>query len=265
MNERRVNLDRVAALTAAALATLALTGEAAASTGGASYGSNNDPALNTATNTAGHRTNLPGCPTSKKITARNFTPHCRASVMRELRASVYDDVSDTLAVATYQKEADIAVDGSIGPDVARHVRQGDALRVASPDPSAKGRELFIKKDKQVAYDLNNGVIKHIFSISSGMERHYRQMGTDGVWHEGNAHTPTDTFTINEVDGADYPGGGLGAMPYARKFDSDGDAVHTGNVDLDGRDSHGCVRVEGQTMVRYIVPEYGLGNTVKIVE
>lgn len=243
--------------TAALLTTAVLAapnvGEAA--TGGTDF----DP-----TPTPVEQVNHGPCSSPERI--KTVSPSCGRFLIRGLRqGSVYDDVSPTLSVASYQKRAKLAVDGDLGPITARSILKGRALNPSSPDPDSRGRELLIDKSEQLAYSLKNGKLLHIFSVSTGTEKPYREVDQDGSVHTGVADTLTGTFKIFSEMSANYRNDRNQPMPYAHYFEgSQGLAVHSGVVDTSGRDSHGCVRVDNSTMVKYIVRQFKLGDKVKIV-
>ncbi|MGI9027906.1 MAG: L,D-transpeptidase [Candidatus Saccharimonadales bacterium] len=260
MNEEAPRFTRNLLTSHAVAATLALTAMSGAAeahtTGGAHYDSTPAPQAQTVSNGA--------CPAAEKVTSKNLSTGCRTAVMKLLRDSVYDDPSDMLAVATYQKLAKLPVDGALGPITTRSVLKGKALKVASPDPKTKQRELYIRKSDQVAYVLGKGKVEHVLSISSGSDIPYSEKG-----QSGKAHTPTGNYRIKYIKDKNYTAP-LGAMPHARFYNDrnnslSGFAVHAGNVDTNGNDSHGCIRVDGAAMVRYIVPKFRVGTRIKIVK
>ncbi len=264
MSENLGHMSRQLAAQAAivALGLGTLGGSAEANTGGATF--NNQPAIQ---NQKSHG----ACPASEKITSQtSLSAPCRTFLMGSLRQSVYDDPSDMLSVATYQKLAGLkAVDGALGPITAKSILSGKALRLTSPDRQAGKKEMLIDKSLQVAYMLGNGSVKHVFSVSSGREHDYSELGKDGKIHQGSGHTPTGTFRVYDSKPADYTAP-LGAMPYARFFTDkaqtiEGFAVHAGTVDPAGRASHGCVRLDRATVESVIVKELNIGDTVKIQE
>lgn len=264
MSEKLGHKSRQLAAGAAIVAFgLSMVGESAeANTGGATFG--NQPAIN---NQKSHG----ACPAPEKISSKtSLSSPCRTFLMSSLRKSVYDDPSDMLSVATYQKLARIkTVDGALGPITAKSILSGKALRIASPDIHAGKKEMLIDKSLQVAYMIGSGSVEHVFSVSTGRERDYSELGKDGKIHQGRGHTPTGTFKVYDSKPADYTAP-LGAMPYARFFTDkaqsiEGFAVHAGTVDPAGRASHGCVRLDLATVESVIVKELNIGDTVRIQE
>ncbi len=260
MSRRSRQLAAQAAI--AALGLSMIGGTAEANTGGATFG--NQPAIK---NHASHG----ACPAPEKISSKtSLSAPCRTFLMGSLRQSVYDDPSDMLSVATYQKLAGVkTVDGSLGPITAKSILSGKAMRVASPDSHAAKKEMLIDKSRQVAYMIGSGSVEHVLSVSTGRERAYSELGKDGKIQQGSGHTPTGTFKVYDSKPADYVAP-LGAMPYARFFTDkaqsiEGFAVHAGTVDPAGRASHGCVRLDLATVESIIVKELNIGDTVRIRE
>ncbi len=201
------------------------------------------------------------CPKPDKITSKNLTSTCRGLVMNVLTDySVFDDADTTLRVAAYQAVTNVpgGVDGVVGPRTAKSVLLGVGLDVPSPDTSGtKKKKILVDKEDQVMYTLHKGKTTHVFKVSTGTELPY---GDDGEVGD----TPTGNFRIVREEPKNYQAP-LGAMPYAHFINhKSGIAIHTGLVDPNGRDSHGCIRTEGRTMVRYIVP-FKLNTPVTIVE
>lgn len=204
------------------------------------------------------------CPKANRLTT--ISPACNDFLMKTLRHSVYDDVSDTHAVLTYQKLAPgkLDNDGILGPITARSILRDEGLHPASPAPNSKRKVAYIDKSQQVMYMVRGGVLRHAFSISSGTEKKYSERGKNGEKLSGTADTPLGLYRISREEDADYKAP-LGSMPYAHFYDDTrGIAIHSGHVDNNGRDSHGCVRVNNSTMKRYIVPGLKIGNRVKVV-
>ncbi len=218
------------------------------------------------------------CPKPAKI--KQVSEGCKSYLMKVLKQSVYDDLPDASqpylnhAVLTYQKLANngLVEDGVLGPLTARSILSGIGLSPPSPDPQQSGAEVYIDKSDQVMYFLRNGVVKNVFSVSTGTEQAYpATYKTDPqsgvrvkVAEAGIGDTPTGLFSVQYKAGPNEEGP-LGKMPFANYFRQGGFAIHAGYVDANGRDSHGCVRVNPQTMINIVNPRLKIGTPVKIVE
>jgi lipoprotein-anchoring transpeptidase ErfK/SrfK len=210
------------------------------------------------------------CPSPNQLGQVGLSDACKIELMQDLDQAGYDDVNPVLKVATYQKIANSGpVDGLLGPMTGKSILRGKAMSFKMPYKNVAGRKIVIDKKKQIALLSNKrgNKVKHVFSVSTGTEQHYREQLDDGRWKEGDAHTPTGNFPIFQEAGPDYKSTlGLGSMPWAQFFGHSGlYAVHGGNVDLNGRDSHGCVRVENTLMAQTVAPELHIGDRTIVKE
>lgn len=192
---------------------------------------------------------------------QTLSASCRNFLLHKLDASIYFEGNKPLEVATYQKEAGLAVDGSLGPTTARHILSGDKLHIASPRPYST--EFLVDKNKQVGYYILNGLVKNEVSVSTGTERAYADTSKiDGHIISGTAHTPTGNWRVFRTEGPDYKAP-LGPMPNARFFVG-GIAVHGDPTSFHGRGSHGCIRIDPSAMAS-IIPHLPIGAAVEVVE
>lgn len=211
----------------------------------------------------------PNCPAVEAIDTK-ITPECKLDLITVLRNGPYDDVIDSLAIGTYQKIAgnDLIVDSDLGPKTAKSILLDIGLSPPLPDKKTIGHKVVVDKNNQVMYDVKNNKIRHIFSISTGTEAPYPATidpKTKKVKAPaGIGDTPTGRFKVNYETGAKEEGP-LGIMPYAHYYRVGGFAVHAGFVTLEGRLSHGCVRVQSDTMLKYVNPELKIGDAVIIKE
>lgn len=202
------------------------------------------------------------CPSAAEITtSQTLSAACKQFLIRKLDSTVYLEGRKDLEVATYQKETGLPVDGAIGPITAKHILAGDKLRVASPRHNRT--EFLVDKQRQVAYDIVNGTVKHEISVSTGTEKPFADRSKfDGHMITGVAHTPTGSWHVFRSEGPDYKAP-LGGMPNARFF-YEGFAVHEDPTTVRGRGSHGCVRVDHLAMPE-IMADLHNGSTVEVVE
>lgn len=194
--------------------------------------------------------------------------------MNTLRKSVYDDSTDVLAVATYQKvynhdaksSKKLDVDGVIGRNTATGILSGKALKVSSPDPSnSRKKQFLIRKSDQTGFLMNRGKVKHAISVSTGTEIAYNETGPNGKPKSGPAHTPRGTFEVVTEESAAYVNSYGDPMPNTQYLNYPDIGIHTGNVGVTGRQSHGCVRVEDGTMVNLVDPWLEIGSRVVITK
>ncbi len=208
----------------------------------------------------------PCIPTEQIKSTKDISDRCERFILRTLRRSVYDDLRDDLALATWKKEynrgtntSKVKVNGLLDVPTAKGILKGKAMNPKSPDPNSKGHEIFVRVSNQTASVLDNGRINHMLSVSTGAP--------------GNeTRTPRGSWRINErVMGSGYTNPSGGIMYYALFFYR-GYAAHAGIVHPKIQpESHGCTRFDFKTM-RYIIRgektgthAFTTGDKIKVVD